>query len=134
MVRGPQSNLLYGPVSCRARMSWGESQRHGPSPQVLKGEVVVATLESGSYFGEIAMLNDVLRTSSVRVLDFCQLLVLNRTEFDRYAAACCTACSPPSNPIVGTAHGIVVNARAFFSTDRATAWPVHLGIDCSLHT
>jgi hypothetical protein len=33
------------------------------------------------------MLNDVLRTSSVRVVDFCQLLVLNRTEFDRYAAA-----------------------------------------------
>jgi CRP-like cAMP-binding protein len=69
-------------------MSWRESPRHRVrSPQVLKGEVVVATLESGSYFGEIAMLNDVLRTSSVRVIDFCQLLVLNRTEFDRYAAA-----------------------------------------------
>lgn len=58
---------------------------------VLEGKVVVcrqgqseapiATLPAGSFFGELALLDDAPRSAQVRALEDCTLLVLFRGEF-----------------------------------------------------
>jgi transcriptional regulator with XRE-family HTH domain len=62
-----------------------------PSAEVLKASFAAGAIGEPRGFGASSTrINDVLRLCrhpSVRVIDFCQLLVLNRTEFDRYAAA-----------------------------------------------
>lgn len=45
-------------------------------------EGVVATLRSGSYFGEIALIEDTVRTASVQAMTVCELLVLAKSDFD----------------------------------------------------
>ncbi|PYQ15456.1 MAG: hypothetical protein DMF80_09135 [Acidobacteria bacterium] len=44
-------------------------------------ELYVSVLEDGDFFGEIALLEEVRRTATVRALTPCMLLVLDRSEF-----------------------------------------------------
>ncbi len=46
-------------------------------------EEVIATLEDGDYFGEIALIKDVPRTATVKAKTHCLLLVLYREQFTR---------------------------------------------------
>ena len=41
----------------------------------------MSVLEDGDFFGEIALLEEVRRTATVRALTPCMLLVLDRSEF-----------------------------------------------------
>eukprot|EP01062_Namystynia_karyoxenos_P074712 TRINITY_DN7168_c0_g1_i1.p1 TRINITY_DN7168_c0_g1~~TRINITY_DN7168_c0_g1_i1.p1 ORF type:complete len:1352 (+),score=396.81 TRINITY_DN7168_c0_g1_i1:91-4056(+) len=50
-------------------------------------ETWVATLGEGSWFGENALLFDVLRTANVRAIPACELFVLDKISFLRTAAA-----------------------------------------------
>jgi voltage-gated potassium channel len=49
-------------------------------------EVVYATLASGDFFGEIALLLREPRTASVRAVDYCDLYVLSNAAFKRILA------------------------------------------------
>jgi ATP-binding cassette subfamily B protein len=51
--------------------------RRGPNG----AELHVSVLEDGDFFGEIALLEEVRRTATVRALTPCLLLVLDRREF-----------------------------------------------------
>ncbi|MBI2361398.1 MAG: cyclic nucleotide-binding domain-containing protein [Deltaproteobacteria bacterium] len=48
-----------------------------------EGDVVYATLTTGDFFGEIALLLRQPRTASVRVVDYCDLYVLSVAAFNR---------------------------------------------------
>lgn len=51
--------------------------------QTLGGEVkVLATLEKGDFFGEMALLEDLPRTASARALEECKLVEINGSTFD----------------------------------------------------
>jgi CRP-like cAMP-binding protein len=39
-------------------------------------------LKKGSYFGEIALITNSLRTSDVRAMDFCVVEIFNKEDFD----------------------------------------------------
>jgi CRP-like cAMP-binding protein len=56
--------------------------RRGPGG----AELHVSVLEDGDFFGEIALLEDVRRTATVRALTPCLLLVLDRGEFQELLA------------------------------------------------
>ncbi|MCB1146198.1 MAG: cyclic nucleotide-binding domain-containing protein, partial [Leptospiraceae bacterium] len=49
------------------------------------GQDIYATLEEGSYFGEIALLSHTVRTASIRAADFCDLYSLDREVFENIA-------------------------------------------------
>jgi CRP-like cAMP-binding protein len=51
--------------------------------QVTQAGVHIRDIRSGQHFGEIAIVNKIVRTASVQAVTFCQLLVLGRTAFDR---------------------------------------------------
>ena len=44
-------------------------------------ELVVAVLRGGSFFGEMALVQDVRRTASVMAVTLCEVLVLSKTDF-----------------------------------------------------
>ncbi len=46
------------------------------------GKQIYATLQSGHYFGEIALLHGTPRTASVRAVDYCDLYYLDKDTFD----------------------------------------------------
>ncbi len=46
-----------------------------------KGNISIATLPEGSFFGEIALVKESLRTASVRALDFCDIYTLSKDSF-----------------------------------------------------
>ncbi|MFN3414404.1 MAG: cyclic nucleotide-binding domain-containing protein [Thermoanaerobaculum sp.] len=46
-------------------------------------EVLLAVLEEGDFFGEMAVLEDLPRTASARTLTPCQLLRIDRQTFDQ---------------------------------------------------
>ena len=43
-------------------------------------------LEAGDFFGEMALLSGDRRTADVIAVDFCQLLVLDRRDFNQFMA------------------------------------------------
>jgi CRP-like cAMP-binding protein len=55
--------------------------RHGLLEVIAHG-VVVATLNDGSYVGEVAVMFEQKRTASVRAVTFCDILVLSKDDFD----------------------------------------------------
>ena len=60
--------ILAGSVSiCR---------RHG------EGDEILATLTPGSYFGELALIDDQPRFASARILETSRLLILYRSDFE----------------------------------------------------
>jgi CRP-like cAMP-binding protein len=56
-----------------------------PAPDDPDEEVVIASLRSGQYFGEIALLEDVVHTASVQTVSLCELLVLEKEQLNRVA-------------------------------------------------
>jgi ATP-binding cassette subfamily B protein len=69
---GERGDMLY--VIVRGRVGVA---RRGPEG----AELHVSVLEDGDFFGEIALLEEVRRTATVRALTPCLLLVLDRREF-----------------------------------------------------
>ena len=69
---GERGDMLY--VIVRGRVGVA---RRGPEG----AELHVSVLEDGDFFGEIALLEEVRRTATVRALTPCLLLVLDRGEF-----------------------------------------------------
>jgi ATP-binding cassette subfamily B protein len=67
-----RGDMLY--VIVRGRVAVA---RRGPAG----AELHVSVLEDGDFFGEIALLEEVRRTATVRALTPCLLLVLDRAEF-----------------------------------------------------
>jgi voltage-gated potassium channel len=47
------------------------------------GQVVLATLQDGDFFGEIALLFSQPRTASIRAVDYCDLYALGKETFER---------------------------------------------------
>ena len=54
--------------------------REGIVQIVTKNAGVVATKASGEFFGEIALMQNTVRTASVRALTYCELMVLEREK------------------------------------------------------
>ncbi|HEY4084966.1 MAG TPA: ATP-binding cassette domain-containing protein [Bryobacteraceae bacterium] len=54
--------------------------------EVLRGQVRVAVLEDGDYFGEIALLTGSLRTATVRALTPATCIALDKEAFDAFLA------------------------------------------------
>ncbi len=50
-------------------------------PDETGKEVTLATLAAGDFFGDVALLDGGKRTASVRTLEACEMLVLQRDEF-----------------------------------------------------
>ena len=48
---------------------------------------IFASLESGDFFGEIALLKDAPRTADVSAKSFSDLLILERSDFDKFLDA-----------------------------------------------
>ena len=48
----------------------------------IKQNQVYGTMKAGSFFGEIALLNKTERTASVKTLNYCELLILGREDFE----------------------------------------------------
>ena len=67
-----RGDMLY--VIVRGRVAVGRRGTGG-------AELHVSVLEDGEFFGEIALLEEVRRTATVRALTPCLLLVLDRAEF-----------------------------------------------------
>ena len=44
---------------------------------------VYSVMKDGAFFGEIALLNEVRRTASVKTLTYCELFVLEREDFEQ---------------------------------------------------
>ena len=44
---------------------------------------VYSVMKDGDFLGEIALLNEVRRTASVKTLTYCELFVLEREEFEQ---------------------------------------------------
>jgi CRP-like cAMP-binding protein len=44
---------------------------------------VLSVMKDGTFFGEIALLNEVRRTASVKTLTYCELFVLEREDFEQ---------------------------------------------------
>ncbi|MGE0702477.1 MAG: cation:proton antiporter [Vicinamibacterales bacterium] len=59
---------------------------------ISSGKVAVSvggrkiTLGPGDFFGEMALLSGAPRSADVTAIDYCQLLTLDRADFDRYVA------------------------------------------------
>jgi CRP-like cAMP-binding protein len=54
------------------------------SAQVVSpdGNIIFATLEEGSFFGEIALIHAIPRTATVRAVTRCELLSLRKVDFE----------------------------------------------------
>jgi len=50
--------------------------------EVLKGGRTVAVLSDGDHFGEVALLDNTLRTATVRALTHCVYATLQRSDFE----------------------------------------------------
>lgn len=53
---------------------------HG-SVQVDHGDKVIAELKAGQFFGEIALLEDTIRTADIRSKNYCDLYTFNKVDF-----------------------------------------------------
>lgn len=49
--------------------------------EVCLGEKVLTTLKAGQFFGEIALLEDTIRTADVRAKSYCDLYTLKKSDF-----------------------------------------------------
>ncbi len=70
--KGDESGVLYVVISGRLKVSVADEQGK---------EVILNTLGSGDYFGELAILGDMPRTATVVSLEDSNLLTLSRTAF-----------------------------------------------------
>ena len=50
-------------------------------------EMILAYLEPGDFFGELALLDDAPRTASVTTMETCKLAIISKTAFDEYLSA-----------------------------------------------
>ena len=53
---------------------------------IIANDTVVASLDEGSFFGEMALLSDGKRMATVRAKDFCDLYVLSKESFGKVSA------------------------------------------------
>ena len=51
-----------------------------------KDNKVIENMESGAFFGELALLYSVRRTASVKTLTYCELFVLEKNDFSQVMA------------------------------------------------
>ena len=51
-----------------------------------KDNKIIENMESGSFFGELALLDSVRRTASVKTLTYCELFVLEKSDFAQVMA------------------------------------------------
>lgn len=88
-----------------------ESSKQGGSadPRNLHGTIHLATLGSGSFLGELALIDDETRSASARCESDCKVLALPRSELDRLCK---------ENPTLG---GLVFKALAQITSTRLKA-------------
>jgi CRP-like cAMP-binding protein len=70
----------------RAIRMYVHTRSCGPLQVITPEGVVVGKLSDGAYFGEIAILVDVRRTSSVRTSCRCHFYKLSKEDFDAVLA------------------------------------------------
>lgn len=70
--KGDQSTSLYILISGRVRVYLANEEGK---------ELLLHTLETGDYFGELALLGDIARTASVMTETDCNLLVVSKPAF-----------------------------------------------------
>ncbi|HRD66150.1 MAG TPA: cyclic nucleotide-binding domain-containing protein [Candidatus Competibacter sp.] len=57
--------------------------QHGTIEILSTTDEVIATLRTGDFFGEMALLDQTPRNATVRAIDYCDLFLLGRDEFAR---------------------------------------------------
>ena len=57
--------------------------QHGAIEILTATDEVIATLQTGDFFGEMALLDQAPRNATVRAIDYCDLFLLGRDEFAR---------------------------------------------------
>lgn len=60
-----------------------KSGRVGLSRSTDKGDAVIATLEAGAVFGEMAVLGEGKRTATAYTVDHCELVMLERDQLEQ---------------------------------------------------
>ena len=75
---GDLSDSLYVVLAGRLKVSLSDDEGK---------EMILAYLESGDFFGELALLDDAPRTASVTTMETCKLAIISKTAFDEYLSA-----------------------------------------------
>jgi voltage-gated potassium channel len=57
--------------------------QHGAIEILTAADEVIATLQAGDFFGEMALLDRAPRNATVRAIDYCDLFLLGRDDFAR---------------------------------------------------
>ena len=79
VVTGPKENIItYGETGNEMYFLG-----HGMVEVVSNQSHVLATLDSGSFFGETALLREVTRTAGIRSLTYCNLYKLDKEPFNK---------------------------------------------------
>ena len=75
---GDLSDSLYVVLAGRLKVSLSDDEGK---------EMILAYLEPGDFFGELALLDDAPRTASVTTMETCKLAIISKTAFDEYLSA-----------------------------------------------
>ncbi|MDX6274338.1 MAG: putative peptide zinc metalloprotease protein [Frankiales bacterium] len=70
--------------------------------EAVRDEVMVGTLTAGDFFGEVALLQEVPRTATVRAVTPARLFCLPRPGFDELVRACFAGGALTSRPVAET--------------------------------
>jgi hypothetical protein len=82
VVVGPKENIIsFGEIGMEMYFLG-----HGMVEVISAQEQVLATLESGSFFGETALLREVTRTANIKSLTYCNLYKLDKEPFSKILA------------------------------------------------